>query len=100
MNSRTQTALRSHKGLCVMCAQSCLTLCDPKDCSPPGFCVYTSGVSMLEWAAISSSKNCPNPGIKPVSPALEGGFFTTEPPGKPFISTTNSSNYDADSFWR
>jgi len=28
----------------------------------------------------------PNPGIKPTfpaSPALEGGFFTTEPPGKP-----------------
>ena len=22
----------------------------------------------------------PNPGIKPVSPALAGGFFTTEPP--------------------
>ena len=30
--------------------------------------------------------NLPNPGIKPVSPAapaLAGGFFTTEPPGKP-----------------
>ena len=30
----------------------------------------------------------PNPGIKPispVSPALAGGYFTTEPPGKPCI---------------
>ena len=30
--------------------------------------------------------NLPDPGIKPVSlvpPALAGGFFTTEPPGKP-----------------
>ena len=26
--------------------------------------------------------NLPGPGIKPVSPALAGGFFTTEPPGK------------------
>ena len=26
----------------------------------------------------------PDPGIKPVSPTLAGGFFTTEPPGKPF----------------
>ena len=26
-----------------------------------------------------------NPGIKPMSPALAGGFFTTEPPGKPLI---------------
>ena len=25
----------------------------------------------------------PWPGIEPVSPALAGGFFTTEPPGKP-----------------
>ena len=25
----------------------------------------------------------PRPGIKPTSPALAGGFFTTDPPGKP-----------------
>ena len=25
----------------------------------------------------------PDPGIKPKSPALAGGFFTPEPPGKP-----------------
>jgi hypothetical protein len=28
--------------------------------------------------------NLPNPGIKPMSPAFAGGFFTTEPPGKFF----------------
>ena len=27
----------------------------------------------------------PNPGIKPVSPAMAGGFFTAEPPWKPQI---------------
>ena len=27
----------------------------------------------------------PNPRIKPTSPALAGGFFTTEPAGKPFM---------------
>ena len=27
----------------------------------------------------------PDPGIKLASPALAGGFFTTEPPGKPDI---------------
>ena len=26
----------------------------------------------------------PDPGIKPTSPELAGGFFTTEPRGKPF----------------
>ena len=30
-----------------------------------------------------SPGNLPDPGIEPVSPALTGGFFTTEPPGKP-----------------
>ena len=25
----------------------------------------------------------PNPGFEPMSPILAGGFFTTEPPGKP-----------------
>ena len=28
----------------------------------------------------------PRPGIEPVSPALAGGFFTTEPPGKPLCA--------------
>ena len=30
-----------------------------------------------------SPGDLPNPGIKPVSPALAGKFFTTEPPEKP-----------------
>ena len=29
------------------------------------------------------SGDLPDPGIKPSSPALAGGFSTTEPPGKP-----------------
>jgi len=32
----------------------------------------------------------PHPGVElvfPISPALVGGFFTTEPPGKPDLST-------------
>jgi len=31
----------------------------------------------------SSPGDLPNPGIKPVSPALAGRFYTTPPPGKP-----------------
>jgi len=30
--------------------------------------------------------NLPNPGTEPTSPASAGGFFTTEPPGKPYLS--------------
>ena len=36
----------------------------------------------------------PGPGVKPASPALEGGFLTTGPPGKPhqqlLLITVNS----------
>ena len=30
-----------------------------------------------------SPGDLPDPGTEPISPALAGGFFTTEPPGKP-----------------
>ena len=30
----------------------------------------------------------PGPGLEHVSSALAGGFFTNEPPGKPFIMIT------------
>ena len=46
---------------------------------------------ILEWLSISPPGELPNPGIElmsPVSPALAGEFFTTEPPGKPFKPST------------
>ena len=42
--------------VCV-CSQSCLTLCDPMDCSPPGFSVHgISQARIVEWVAISYSR--------------------------------------------
>ena len=42
--------------LVCMCAQSCLTLSNPMDCSPPGSSVHgTSLARILEWVAISFS---------------------------------------------
>ena len=39
-------------------AQSCLTLCDPMDCSPPGSCVHgIFQATVLEWGAIAFSTN-------------------------------------------
>ena len=37
------------------------------------------------WSGLPfpSPRDLPNPGIKPLSPALACGFFTTETPGKP-----------------
>ena len=38
-------------------AQSCLTLCDPMDCSPPGFSVHRIfKARVLEWVAIAFSR--------------------------------------------
>ena len=34
---------------------------------------------------VTSPVDLPDPGIKPVSPALADGFFTTEAPGKPLL---------------
>ena len=63
--------------------QLCLTLCNPVDCSRPGFSVHgISQARILEKVAISFSRDLSHPGIKPMSPVLAGGFFATEPPGK------------------
>ena len=50
------------------------------------------------WGGLSfpSPGDLPDPGIKPVSPespALAGGFFTTEPQGKPTLMGTNGLIY-------
>ena len=40
-----------------MRAQSCLTLCDPRDCSPPGSSVHgIVQARILEWVAMPSSR--------------------------------------------
>ena len=45
------------------------------------------------WAQSCSMQDLPAPGTEPVSPALAGGFFATEPPGKPsFKLSKNSTN--------
>ena len=62
--------------------QSCPTLYDAMDYSPPGFSVYgVSQARILKQVAISFSKRSFRPSVEPLSPALAGGFITTEPPG-------------------
>ena len=42
---------------CAQALQSCLTLCDARDCSPPGSSVHgILQASILEWVAISFSR--------------------------------------------
>ena len=59
--------------------QSCPTLCNPMDCSPPDSSVHgIFQAEILEWAAISSSRGSSRArDWTLLSPALAGGFFTT-----------------------
>ena len=78
----------------VLSHQSCPTLCDPMDCSLPGSFVH--GILQAKyWSGLP----CPPPGDLPMEDlpmedltlvycgsCAAGGFFTTEPPGKPLLS--------------
>ena len=56
-------------GAC-MHAHSCLTLCDPMNCSPPGSSLHEIlQARILEWVAMPSSRGSSQPRIKPMSPA-------------------------------
>ena len=84
--------------MCV-CSVMSDSLKPPLDCSQPGSSVHEIFQAIiLEQVAISSSRDLPNPGIKPVSlssPALAGGFFTTsatwETPWSKYVSAEVSS---------
>ena len=61
-----------------------MTLCNAMDYSLPGSSVHgIFQARILEWVAISSSGDLPSPGTEPASPALAGGYFSTESLGKP-----------------
>ena len=55
--------------VCVLVIQSCLTPCDPKDCSPPGYSVHgILQARILEWVIIAFSRGSSwsqgsNPGL-------------------------------------
>ena len=59
------------------------------------------------WSGLPfpSPGHLPHPGIKPASPALAGGFFTTEPPGKSILKSLLKlgvvySDYLSSSKWQ
>ena len=70
--------------------QSCLTLCDPMDCSPPG--PVSMGFSRQEYRnglLCCPPGDLPNPRIKPaslVSPALAGDSLPLAPAGNPNLN--------------
>ena len=70
----------------VLVAQSCPTLCDPMDCSPPESSIHgILQARVLEWVDMPSSRGSDS-GIEPespVSPALQMGFSPLNHWGSP-----------------
>ena len=96
MHIHTQPYLHTHK--CVPSQlQSRAALCDPMGCSPPGSSVHgISQARILEWAAISSSRESSRPRDGTRNPLCllhwQGGFFSTsttwvDPPPPPLTHT-------------
>ena len=64
--------------VCAKSLQSCPTLCNPMDCSPPGSSIQ--GILQARILECFPPGDLSNPGIEAaslMSPALIGGFFTT-----------------------
>ena len=61
----------------VLVAQSCPTLCDPMDCSPPGSSVHEIfQARILEWVAISFSRGSSQPRDQTRVSCTAGRFIT------------------------
>ena len=86
----TQECMLKYIYTCCMHSHfSHVWLCGPVDGSPPGSSVHgIFQARILEWVAISSSRDLPNPGLEPVSlayPVLADRFFTTQPSWKSLL---------------
>ena len=72
--------------ICMFTTRSCLALCDPMDCNPPGSSVHgLFQARILERVALSFSRGSSQHRDRTcvASPTLAGRFFTTKPPGTP-----------------
>ena len=72
---------------CAESLRSCLTLCDPMDCSLSGSSVHgILQAKVLEWVAMPSSRGSSRPRSQThisCGSFIVGGFFTAKPPEKP-----------------
>ena len=58
--------------------QSCLTLCDPMDCSPPGSSLHgILQARILEWVAFPFSRESSQPRARTPVSCIAGRFFTS-----------------------
>ena len=79
-----RTFRKTGKKMKVKVAQSCLTLCDPMNCSLPGSSVYgIFQARVLEWVAMPFSRDLPDLGLEPRSPTLQADSLLFELFGNP-----------------
>ena len=68
------------------------------DCSSPGSSVHgILQARILEWIAIPFSRDLPNPGVEPQSPALQADSLATEPPEKPIWQSPPANTWSQHS---
>ena len=73
-------ALTQYIQVKVLITQSCLTLCDPMDCSPPGSSVHgIFQARILEWIAIFFSRRSFQPRDRTWVSYIAVRFFTNSP---------------------
>ena len=66
----------------VLSQLSCPTLCDPRDCTPPGSSVYgVLQARILEWVAMPFSRRSSPPRDPTQVSALQTDALPSEPPG-------------------
>ena len=97
--SRTQMIWTDIAVCAVLClvVQSCLTLCDPVACNPPGSSVHEIlQARLLEWVAMSSSKGSSRPRDCTQSPALQAHLSHQVSPG---ILEWVAYPFSRGSFW-
>ena len=72
-------------------AQLCPPLCDPMNCSSPGFSVHGFlQARILEWSPFPSPGDLPDPGMKPRSPTLQTNSLLSEPPSQSVSSVAQT----------
>ena len=80
-------------GACWLVTRLCPTLWQPYRTASHQAPLSTGFSKEEHWNAspFPSPGHLPDPEVEPWSSALAGGFFTTEPPGKPYIGASKSS---------
>ena len=76
-----------------------LSCCGPRALEAPASGAAARGLSVVVRAQLPHSLwDLPAPGMEPLSPALQGGFLTTRPPGKAwtFLYFTSWAGFRAD----